>query len=468
MKVLLVQPSASPSERWGELKDIGSYHWPLGLAYVAAVLNKHKKDVDILDCVGGEVSITQLQKEILDRKPDIVGLSAMTPTLYYAQRSISAIKEVLPECLIVLGGPHVTVLPEATLKAIPQIDYAVIGEGEYTMLELVECLESGTDIQNVKGLAFNKNNRFIMTEKRPVVADLDDLPTPQWSLLPSLKNYRPAIGNYRKLPVAIIVSSRGCPFPCTICDRAVSGTKVRLRSAKHVVDEMETLTTEFGAREIIFFDDLFTVNRNRVMDICDEIIKRGLKIVWNCESRVDTVDQEMLHKMKSAGCWQVSYGIESGNQDILDSIKKGTTVKKAIDAITMTKAANLKTRGFFILGLPGETLQTMDETVAFAKSLRLDNTLFSTFVPLPGTAIYASFSEDERRKYDDWQSFRFSTRDFPYVPAGLKEKDLKEVYRNAYKSIYMRPGYILRYLSGIRTIKDLKMAMQGFFIVRDM
>jgi len=466
LKILLLHPPTTSGDRWDKsFKDIGSIQLPLGLAYIAAVLKEAGKDVTVLDAAVLEMDLKRFREEIKRIGPDIVGITAMTPMIKFAGKAAEIIKEVRKEVIVVLGGPHISVLPEETLRTYP-IDYGVVGEGEYTFLELVNCLEKNEDVKEIKNIVFLKDNQFIFTGSGKVIDDLDALPFPARELFPNLKFYKSAIGNYKRLPVGTMMSSRGCPFNCTYCDKSIFGRGIRLRSAKNVVDEMEQLHTKFGVNEIIFFDDIFTMNKKRVYDICEEIRKRKLDISWNCEAHVRTIELDLLRKMKKAGCWQISYGVESGNQKILDNIKKGIKLQEIEDAVRLTKKAGILARGYFILGLPGETKESIQDTINFAKKLKLNNALFSMLVPFPGTELYNDIKNFGKITQVDWSNFRMTTTEPIFVPDALTKEELKRFSKKAYKSFYMSPGFIFRYIKNIRSFNDIKAAVDGFLTVK--
>jgi len=299
------------------------------------------------------------------------------------------IKKDFPDTPLVIGGPQLCSAPEKTMRDGPY-DLGVLGEGEETMLELAKAIAGGErDLSRIRGLIRRGTGGLIFNEPRPYIEDLDILPFPARHLYPPLDRYRPVPASYIKKPVGLMISSRGCPYQCIFCDRKVFGNRFRAHSSRYVVDEMEELIKKYGAKEIRFMDDTFTLDIKRVDAICDEIFKRKIKAPWTCLTRVNTVNLDILKKMKRAGCWQVIYGIESGDQRMLDIIKKSVTVEQNELGVRLAKKAGLNVRATFVFGLPGETLETIRRTVEFAKRADLDVVNFFTVILFPGNELFS-------------------------------------------------------------------------------
>ncbi|MBW2592633.1 MAG: cobalamin-dependent protein [Deltaproteobacteria bacterium] len=354
---------------------------PLGSAFIAAVLENAGIEVKLLDFVVYPYSKDILETEVNNFQPDFVGLTSVTMTFDNAIGIVKDVKNVDPNIITVMGGPHVTFCAEETLGLYPELDFIVIGEGEETIVELTRTARNDRKWADVKGIAYRDGSRAVITEARPFT-DVNTLPLPARHLTP--------LGRYRALGMPIsMTSSRGCPFHCIFCvGRKMVGAKIRYRNARNVVDEMEYLST-LGFHQINLADDLFTANKKHCHEVCDEIIRRGVNIKWTSFARVDTVSTDVLIKMKAAGCQAVSFGIESANAQILETIKKGITLKQVVDAIKMCNTAGIMPHGSFILGLPGETPETIRETVDFGlemKKLGLSYG-FHLLAPFPGTEI---------------------------------------------------------------------------------
>jgi anaerobic magnesium-protoporphyrin IX monomethyl ester cyclase len=466
-KVILIYPPSSLSEEFSQLEEVGNYQQPLGLAYLAAVLEKEEYQVKIIDAPPLGYSLEKVMDEILSFKPDYIGISAVTPTYYKAKLLAERLKEVI-STVIIIGGPHVTALPEETLGN-KCFDIGVVGEGEMTFLELLKVLENGDEkkLEEVRGIVFRRGDKVIKTAPRSFIADLDKLPFPARHLMPPLSLYHPTPATFRKRPIGTLMSSRGCPFRCTFCCRAIFGSSCRFRQPKKVADELEILVRKFGAKEIRIWDDTFNADPGRTIAICEEIIRRNLNVSWTCLARVNFAFPDVLAAMKKAGCWQISYGVESGNNEILKNIKKGITVEMVAEAIKATKKAGISSLGFFILGLPGETEETMRQTINFAKSLPLDAANFTICTPFPGTEIYQMMKKQwavDEIKYD--KLMVNLPEKIYYVPKGLSAETVKRYERLAYREFYLRPKFIWRQLRQIKSFSELWPKIKAYFTIR--
>jgi len=392
MRVLLINPYYPISETPSP---------PLGLAYLAAALSEAGIAVEVLDLVVFPYSRTLLQK-VLDRfQPQLVGLTAVTMTVDNAMGVIRDVKGLNPAVLTVMGGPHVTFCTRDTLQLNPELDFIALGEGERTIVDLCRAADQDRDWSSVKGIVYRRGSEICYTAPREPIADLDELPQPARSLLP--------LGRYRALGMPIsLTTSRGCPFKCIFCvGRKMVGSRVRYRNPVKVVDEMQYLST-LKFHQINIADDLFTANKKHCLAVCDEIVRRGLQLRWTSFARVDTVSEEILTHMKAAGCSAISFGIESGNPQILKTIKKGITREQVVAAVDMCRRTGVTAFASFILGLPGETPQTIRETLDFGEQLKALGLSFGfhLLAPFPGTEI----REDSERYgirilTDDWSQY---------------------------------------------------------------
>jgi radical SAM superfamily enzyme YgiQ (UPF0313 family) len=337
-------------------------------------------------------------------------------------------------------------------------DYGIVGEGERTVVELVDAISQGNlqQIPQIKGIVFRDGLKIVRTPPREYIEDLDTLPFPARHLFPPLSKYTYLY--YKSLPLATIITSRGCPYQCTFCDRAVFGNRVRMRSINNILDEIEMLVKECGIREVNIVDDLFTLTPRRVEEFCQELLSRKLKISWACMGRADRVTSGILKTMKKAGCWRINYGIESGNQRVLDSIKKDVTLAEIERAVRWTNALNIRTLGFFILGLPQEDEASIRDTLRFAKSLPLDRVVFFIAQPLPGTQIYkTALSQGKINKDIEYRYYHLYC--FPeklsFITDGLTADTLKRYRKKAYRDFYLRPRYIIKQLCAYREVTEL-------------
>jgi len=358
---------------------------PLSLTYLAAVLEREGIEVEILDLLVAECSASKVRRKLGEYKPQVVGITCATMNYPAASRILRVCKGYDPNIVTIIGGPHVSFTAGETLKRAPWIDIVVRGEGEETLIELVRTLGTRASLHQVKGVAFRDDGAIVLTEPRPPIEDLDGLPLPARRLLP-LSKYR-ALGT-----PCTVITSRGCPFGCIFCSAPkMFGRRVRFRSPRLVVDEIEMVNKELGFERINIVDDTFTVNHRHVKQICNEIVKRGLHIEWGAYSRVDTITEELLGVMKEAGCRYLCFGIESGSPEILVNIKKGITLEEAREGIRLAAKAGIEVLASFILGLPGETRESAQQTVALSRELRDQYGVkygFHLLAPMPGTDVY--------------------------------------------------------------------------------
>ncbi|MFC1514805.1 B12-binding domain-containing radical SAM protein [Candidatus Omnitrophota bacterium] len=469
MKILLVNPPLTREEIAGRMKKVINLLPPLGIGYIAAVLEKAGFAVKILDCPPLRLSHADLGAFVQAEKPDIIGFTASTIAVHSAGRAAVNARSLSPESLLVIGGSHVSALPEETMsKGI--FDVGVIGEGEQTFLQLALRLRSGSrDFADIAGLIYHDKGRFVRTESRTFAKDLDSLPFPALHLFPPLSKYYPMPGSVRKKPYVQVMSSRGCPYRCTFCDRATFGGKYRARSPQNVVDEIEMLIARFGVKEIKFNDDTFNVDEDRVVGICEEIIKRRLEIIWTCRIHARNVSVRLLKIMKHAGCWQIGFGIESGDRELLARLNKSLTLEQALLAVAWAKEADLNVKVSFMFGLPGETQATMARTITFAKTLLADIVNFHVFIPFPGTEIFRRMDDVGRILHRDYEKYcQLNVPPgvkLPFLPQGLSEDDIRKASVRGHRSFYLRPSYLWRQLRQVRSFFDIWRYWQGLLTV---
>ncbi|MDD5163424.1 MAG: radical SAM protein [Candidatus ainarchaeum sp.] len=395
---------------------------PLWLAYLQAVLKNSGIRVFVIDEAAGQ--------KIEKIRTEWVGLSVYTPTAAKAFELADRLRK--QGVMVVLGGPHVTIFPRESLK---HADKIVVGEGEKSILKI-----------------FSSKKKIL---KSDLAGDLDELPFPDWSGLPLEKYSSPT----RRKKFLSIMTSRGCPFGCVYCYKGTFGRLYRARSARNVLDEISYLVENYGIEEIGFVDDNFTLSRKRVEEICHGIIERGLKIKWNCPNgvRVDTLSPELLRLMKKAGCYQLSFGIESGNQEVLDKIGKKITLEQVRKAAKWAKETGIETIGFFMIALPFDTEQTMLETINFAKTLDLDLAQFTITTPYPGTHLYSMVKENGKFLEKDFSKYGSYSGTCYYELGALNKELVERMYKKAYKEIYFRPGFALK-----RIIRNPRLIFAGF------
>ena len=434
---------------------------PLGLASIAAVLEGENYQVEILDANALRLSESEVAKET--GNVDIIGITAMTPFINSAIKVAKEIKKGKPGSTVIVGGAHVTALPEETLRNVPEIDIIVRGEGEETVVELYEALKSSDSLQKVRGITYRDNGRSKSTPMRPLIANLDSLPFPAYHLLP-LHKYKPHPPHGRRLPFMAMVTSRGCPYNCIFCSKPIFGRKFRSQSPQRIASEVEYLAGKFKIKEIAFYDDIFTLDKKRIAKLAKEFKKRDLSIPWTCETRVDSVTEELLKEMKEAGCYMIAYGIESGNQTILNSLRKKITIEQVREAVKVTRDIGIQTIGYFMLGSPGETPLTIRQTIDFANYLPLDFAQFSVTIPFPGTDLYNLYLEQGIGN-ENWDNFIYANRGSVSAPvfetALLSKDDLQKWNIKAYKEFYLRFSYIWERLKKTNSIGNLKTNIRG-------
>lgn len=378
MRILLINPPYASSE---------PPRIPMGLLYIGAVLEEAGHQVKVLDLLVSKPTPERIRGAIEEFDPSIVGTTSVTMNYPEASAILKFVKEMNPEIITVVGGPHVTFCWEEIGKTENWIDIVVLGEGEKTVWELTAVLENKADLSQVAGIAWRKDggNGFVNNGPRSLISNLDSLPMPARHLF--------QLSRYRLLRMdAGMSTGRGCPFSCIFCvGPKMVGRKPRVRAPKNVVDELEDVM-KMGFKSIAFSDDHFAMNRKHAFAVCDEIIARGLKPVLNIFVRADSVDEEILAKMYEAGCRRVLFGVESGVQEIVNTIKKKQDLKMVKEKIALTKSMGIDVQASFILGLPGESAQTIEQTFEYAKSLK---TFFGMHIlaPLPGSEIYERAEE---------------------------------------------------------------------------
>ena len=365
-----------------------------------------------------------------------------------------ACKAASPSSLVTLGGVHPTVLPEETLAA-EGVDYVIKGEGEFTYLELV----TGRPEEEIEGLSFKRNGRPYHNPPRPPIQDINSLPFPAFHLMP-IDKYHPTIGTYRQLPAMGVIGSRGCPFDCTYCaSPAFWGRKVRLRSAQNIFAEISTLVKNYGVKEIQLLDDTFTASKNRVKELCNLLLGADFRISWSCNSRVDTIDADVLQMMKASGCHSITYGIESADEQMLKTIRKRISLEQARTAIALTKKYGITCRTSFMFGNPGETRETMEKSVRFARETLPDFVYINILRPYPGTEVYDWARKEGHLMREDW--YMNPTEAVMKLP-NISREELMMAQKKAMKSFYLSPRYIFSRSLRIRSWGDLKMYVKGF------
>jgi len=447
-KIVFINPPIVKSELWGSLKGGASTLPPLGIATLAAIARENGYGVSVFDFLALETPLDEAVNAVLAAKPRWAGITATTEMIGPAVSMARELKKRAPGMTILIGGPHISAAPEETMKRYGEFDVAFIGESEKTLPEYLDCASGGRDISGVKGIMIRSEEGLRYTGKRDFVAAMDEVPFPAWDLLPDItKHYQPAVTNYKRLPYTSLVTSRGCPGQCIFCDRSVFGNRVRAFSAEYIIKMIKTLMKDYGVREVCFYDDNFLLLKDRLKKFCRLLKEEKLDLIWSCSARIDTVDKKTLDLIRKAGCWQIGYGIESGSDDILKLMKKNITVNRISDIIGASKEAGLLIRGYFILGNPGETRESLKATLGLMKKLPLDDLLVEYMTPYPGCELY-----DDIEKYGsgtrEWD--RLNTFSVNFVPKGVTEKELKDTFTSAYRDFYLKPRTIWSYMTRFR------------------
>ena len=425
---------------------------------MASNLEKRGYKVKILDAAVEKMDFDEV-REYLKKQPKLswIGISATSFTFWSALEVARIAKQIMPNCKVIMGGIHPTLFPEEALKS-PYVDFVVRHEGDYTLPELI----SGEPYGKILGISFKENGRIVHNPSRPLIENLDEIPFPAYHLLPLHKS-RLTIGCEKRSPAIMLLGSRGCPFKCRFCTTAGMGSKVRYRSPENIIEEIKFLMKNYGIKEVHFQDDSFTLNRKNVTRFCELIIKEKIDLSWLCMANIVAVDLEMLKLMKRAGCHQICYGIESGNEQILKNLNKNITLAQVRDAVRWTKEAGIDVRGSFIIGCPGETEETIKKTFNFMKELDLDLISLNILTPLPGTEIYKWAKENGYLMSEDWRDYTFtkSVIRLPTIAPETVDKYLKKIYRG----FYLRPSYMFKRLLKIRNLNDIKMNLKALLVL---
>ncbi len=452
MKTVLISPPTKHMLKTTLPKYIeeerGAYP-PLGLMYLASYLKERGEDITVLD--GQFLDYSQIESALRRIKPDIVGIQALSFTLIDALYVARIVRKIDKRIIIVFGGRHPTLFPQETVN-LPEVDIVVQGEGEIPFHGLVKNIHNKDALKKVKGLVFMDGKQIINTGFA-TIPELDTLPFPDIDSL-LLKKYKCLIS--KKGGFMTMITSRGCPFNCTFCDEKHS--VFRSRSAKNVVDEIETYVAS-GIKNIFFYDATFSINKTRAIAICDEIITRNIKVNIELRTRVDLVDDDILKKLKQAGCIRIQYGIESGSDHILKNLNKHTTVEKITAVVQKTEKYGFEILADFMIGCPGEKKEDIERTIAFACALPIDYAHFTILTPYPATELYHEGLKRGIIKTDYWRRFaEHPQEDFePKIwEEHFKREELTELLNTAYKRFYTRPTYIAKQFLKMRSFHELK------------
>jgi len=454
-RLLLIQPNYRSVYSYAGSETATPIYPPLGLAYLAAVVREKGFPVKIVEANALNLNYEQVQKEILDYKPDFVAMTASSSMM----DEVDKLTELFPKDVkVILGGIHASSMPDEVLTDHKRIDLVVRGEGEESILEIL----NNKPLSKIDGLTYRKNGKIIHNKDSLMLENLDDLPFPARDLLPMHKYFS---FEARRYPIDYIVSSRGCPYRCNFCaDFITSGRKMRIRSAESIVKEIEFLVEKYNVKEIDFQDDNFTFYPDRVFKFCDLMIKKGLnkKVLWKVANgvRCDRVTLPMLIRMNQAGCYMLSLGIESGNQRILNNMRKAEKLQDIRNAVDWCQKAGIETRGLFMFGNLGENKQTMQETIDFAKSLPLDTATFHICIPMPKTEYWEIIKKEGKLLDVGWKGYT-AYSEGAFIHKDVNPKLMSLMQKKAYRDFYIRPSFVLRRLARIRSVDDVKLIAKG-------
>jgi anaerobic magnesium-protoporphyrin IX monomethyl ester cyclase len=463
MKVLFTRHPKYTREGYSMPKEIGNslgIYLPYGMAILAAVLREKGHEVFVVDAYAEGLSEAEHTQRVAEIEPDLIGVGPWTESLIGEMEGARILKNKLPGVPLVVGGPHASLYPKETLDRYSFVDYVVFGEAEETILELVDNLHDPERLKDVPGVGLRIDGEAVLAPPRPPVQDLDSLPFPAFDLFP-MEKYFSSLA--KKDKSTYILSTRGCPFKCRYCTKPVADKRiVRYTSPDYILKLLNHLVFDHGMQEVHFFDDTFTLDKKRVLTICDGINNSELagKLSWTIRTRVDTVNPQVLEALKKAGCYRVGYGVESGNPEILKAMDRGISLKKAFEVISYTKKIGLETAANYMIGYPGESKQTYRNTLQFAKKLNTDFANFSVTVAKPDSLLYEDYLEIHKR--DIWREFALGKIDYVkknevrFAGKDYGIEDLDRMSTRAYVIYYFRPVIIWRHLKRLSSWKQFK------------
>jgi radical SAM superfamily enzyme YgiQ (UPF0313 family) len=460
VKCALVVPAWVPEEIFSS-KTAGSqinYWQPLGTLYVAACLLRAGHGVKFLN--GAFLPHDRIMRQLEEFGPDAVGLYSTTFGWDKAERAAGDIKKLRQDIFVFAGGPYPVARGGRCLEEGGRsIDAVITGEGEITSVELLERLERGQSLRGVEGIAYRENGSVVENEPRPLIEDLDSIPFPARELLGDAMNYAPPPATYRRKPVAVMITSRGCNRRCIFCFQMDKSRRsgIRYRSVENVIAEIEHVLAQ-GYREIKFIDDTLAADYDRAMALAREIKRRGLDFTWFASACVNQVDKPLLEAFKDAGCWAILFGAESGVQKNLNTIRKGITLEQTRKAVRAAKEAGLMVLTPFLFGLPGETFEEGLETIEFACELDPDVANFHALTPFPGTELYENL-EKYGTVSDELSDYTY--QGIAFTPHTMTREEVAELRQRAFRRFYSRPRFLLRRLLAIRTAHDVQVAIKG-------
>lgn len=437
---------------------------PMGIGYLSSYLKQEGHDVSLLDLNISPATREGIIERVRQYRPDLIGVPIMCTGMDQVRDVVETVKKH-SDVPVVLGGAQASSLPEHSLR-FTGADYVVIGEGEITAAELVSALGSSADLGGVLGLGYMSQGEYVQNAPRPMVEDLDSLPMPDWHLI-NPRNYRiaPVLSSAKAFPIAPVVTSRGCPFDCTFCaGKSIWGKSYRYRQAVPVVDEIQMLMQDYGVREIFMGDDNFNLKTSHAADICEEILRRGMKLPWACPNgvRVDSLKPDLLALMKRSGCHLVGLGIESGDQRVLDMAKKSLDLSIVPRVCKEIDDAGITAVGFFVLGLPGDTRETVEKTMRFSRELPLKRAWFNILAPYPGSEVFEMYLRDRNIGSLEWRALDTCGDDVAQL-SDVSPEELDRLQKRAAFRFYARPRIMLDLLLSQRPATIVSLFRTRFF-----
>lgn len=468
MKLLLLQPLVPSRVLWGKFAKGEGFVPPIGLLNIAAFLREAGYFVMIKDSQVDKMTENDLELYLKENRFDVIGIPTFTNSIAFSYATAKICKKALPNCQVVLGGVHATTLPERTLRECAEVDFIILGEGEYRFESLLRHLKNEIiSLDRLDGVAYRSGNKIVVNEMKDYIADLGKLPLPAYDLLDMLK-YIPHPSQYKYLPNYPVVIQRGCPYNCSFCAaHTIHGKIVRFKPVEKVIEELKILKKQYGARGVYFQDSTFLINKKYIAELLNRLIEEKLGLAWACNTRVNTIDKDILKLMKKAGCWMIDFGIESGNQKSLDLMKKGVTVKQNERAVKLTEKNGIIAFCTYILALPGENYEDSLNTIKFSLKLRSTMAMFYLPVPYPGTELiniareYGGLREDAI--WEDYSAVDFSS--MVYVNPLIGKEKMLALLKLAYRKYYTNPIVIMKNLLTIRSFSALGKYYRAFMAV---
>jgi anaerobic magnesium-protoporphyrin IX monomethyl ester cyclase len=463
MKVLFLHPPWPGSgfglrsqNRWPRKRGDKTNRYPILLCYTATLLQSKGYDVKYIDSVIQDYDLDKTFEEVGKFKPDVVFIETSTPTYDYDVAFVSKLKEKF-SVKVLMAGTHVTKFAKKCIEE-SKVDVVIKGEQDYTTLKVVDSLK---DLKNVNSICYRDGDKVVDNVGHNMVENLDELPFPDRNLIPHEWYVE---GHARKLPFTFVMGARGCPNQCSFClwPHVYYNHRVRVRSAKNIVDELEWLVKEYGMKEVFFDEGTFNISKKRVMEVCNEIINRGVKIVWSCSGRVDCADIEMFRTMKKAGCKLICYGVESANQRTLDKTKKAISVGQTRRAVKLTKDAGIIAHVNLMVGFPWETKNEMENTIDFGLKLDADTVQYSLVFPHPGSEMFDQAIKEGwfyPEALEDYSMFDMTSG--PVLKTEVSREELMDIVSKAHAKFFLRPNYIIKQLLKIRNYDDFKYTFRG-------